>query len=162
MKRNISVGACIVLMLMAAFVSVQITSTYMTNKYESVVYGYSKWSDINSYLDTIESIAGNEAGTNWQNVYSDLSELDAYVRTNYIGEIDEENLNKFVLAGYLYGIEDKYAAYLPEEEYTPETIENDAKYLESILHDNTDSRFKTFSMVVENLTWNAVNEMLNK
>ncbi len=117
MKRKVSVGACIILMIMSAFVAVQITSSYMTNKYESVVYGYSKWSDINSDLDTIEAIAGNDAGTNWQNVYTDLSEVDAYVRTNYVGDIDEENLRDFVLAGYLYGTGDKYAAYMPEEEY---------------------------------------------
>lgn len=117
MKRKVSVSACVVLMLMASFVSIQITSSYMTNKYESVVYGYSKWSDINSDFDTIEKIAGNEAGTNWQNVYSDLSEVDAYVRTNYIGDIDDDNLRDFVIAGYLYGIEDKYAAYIPEEDY---------------------------------------------
>jgi len=117
MKRKISVSACIVLMLMASFVSIQITSSYMTNKYESVVYGYSKWSDINSDFDTIEKVAGNDAGTNWQNVYSDLSEVDAYVRTNYIGDIDDDNLRDYVIAGYLYGLEDKYAAYIPEEEY---------------------------------------------
>lgn len=52
--------------------------------------------------------------------------------------------------------------YLPEEEYTPELLEEDAVYLESILNDTTDSRFKTFSMVVENLTWNTVNELLSK
>lgn len=117
MKRRISIGACVVLMLMTAFVSVQITSSYMSNKYESVVYGYSKWSDINAELDTIEAIAGSEAGTKWQNVYTDLSEVDAYVRSNFIGEIDEDFLKDFVLAGYLFGIGDKHAMYMTADEY---------------------------------------------
>ena len=38
--------------------------------------------------------------------------------------------------------------YLPEEEYTPRLIEEDSKYLESILNEEADSRFKTFSMVL--------------
>ena len=86
--------------------------------------------------------------TSGKNQYSDFPKISIMVKIEPITK-------KFVNVHYC-------VLYLPEEEYTPEVLEEDAKYLESILNDKTDSRFKTFSMVVENLTWNTVNEMLNK
>lgn len=52
--------------------------------------------------------------------------------------------------------------YLPEEEYTDETLKADAEYVENILNDSSDSRFKTFSKVIEDITWNTVNDLLSK
>ncbi len=117
MKRKISVSVCLVLMLISAFVSFQITYTYQTNKYEGTIYGFSKWSEFNSKLDDIEEIAGEGTGTKWQNIYSVLAEVDAYTRAGYIGEINEEHLLDYVMTGYMYGTDDKYAAYMPKSEY---------------------------------------------
>ena len=52
--------------------------------------------------------------------------------------------------------------YLPEEKYTPELLEEDCRYIETILNEETDSRYKTFSTVVEDLVWNTVNDLLSK
>ncbi len=86
--------------------------------------------------------------TSGKNQYSDFPKISIMVKLEPITK-------KFVNVHYC-------VLYLPEEEYTPEILEEDAKYIESILNDKTDSRFKTFSMVAENLTWNTINEMLNK
>ena len=86
--------------------------------------------------------------TSGKNQYSDFPKIGIMVKIEPITK-------KFVNVHYCI-------LYLPEEEYTTETLKEDTLYLDSILNDKTDSRFKTFSMVVENLTWNTVNEMLNK
>lgn len=52
--------------------------------------------------------------------------------------------------------------YLPESSYSDEEIKNDEIYIDSILNDTQDSRFKTFSTVIENLTWSTVNNLFNK
>lgn len=52
--------------------------------------------------------------------------------------------------------------YLPEETYTEESLKEDVQYLESLLKDNKDSRFKTFSSVIEDLTWNTVDSLFSK
>ena len=52
--------------------------------------------------------------------------------------------------------------YLPEEKYTPELLEEDCKYIETILNEETDSRYNTFSTVIEELVWNTVNDLLSK
>lgn len=85
--------------------------------------------------------------TSGKNQYSDFPKIGIMVKIEPITK-------KFVNVHYC-------VLYLPEEEYTPQLIEEDSKYLESILNEETDSRFKTFSMVIENLTWNTVNDMLN-
>ncbi len=86
--------------------------------------------------------------TSGKNQYSDFPKIGIMIKIEPITK-------KFINVHYSI-------LYLPEEEYTPETIKNDSMYLKSILDDKTDSRFKTFSMVVENLTWNTVNEMLDR
>ena len=69
-KRRVSLSVCAVLMLTSAFIAFQITYSYLTNKYEGTIYGFSKWSDFNSRLDDIEDIAGEGTGTKWQNIYN--------------------------------------------------------------------------------------------
>ena len=52
--------------------------------------------------------------------------------------------------------------YLPEETYSDEQISEDSRYIQSILNNPQDSRFNTFSSVVEKLTWNTVDDLLSK
>ena len=52
--------------------------------------------------------------------------------------------------------------YLPEVEYSPELLKEDCRYISTILYDNTDSRYKTFSTVIEELIWNTVDDLSNK
>ena len=86
--------------------------------------------------------------TSGKNQYSDFPKIGMMVKIETITK-------KFVNVHYC-------VLYLPEEEYTPELVEDDSKYIEAILNDEVDSRYNTFSMVVESLTWNTVNDLLNK
>lgn len=86
--------------------------------------------------------------TSGKNQYTDFPKIGMMVKIEPITK-------KFVNVHYC-------VLYLPEEEYTPESLEDDYNHLGSIINDGTDSRFKTFSMVVENLIWNTVNDMLNR
>lgn len=52
--------------------------------------------------------------------YSSLQSLDAYVRDNYYGEINEAELNDGILKGYASGLGDKYSRYLSHDEYIEE------------------------------------------
>ena len=42
-------------------------------------------------------------------MYTRIAEVDSYVRENYVGEIDDEQLMNFLLKGYVNGIGDTYA-----------------------------------------------------
>lgn len=116
-KRRITPAVCVVLMLISAFISFQITYTHLTGKYESTIYGFNKWSDFTSNLDDIEDIAGDGTGTKWQEVYKILAETDAVARASYVNDIDDSKLLEWVMTGYVHGLEDKYAAYMTRSEY---------------------------------------------
>lgn len=45
-----------------------------------------------------------------------LKELDAIARKNYVGEIDDDYLTDYVMAGYMAGLKDKYASYYNKED----------------------------------------------
>lgn len=53
-----------------------------------------------------------------QEFYSKLSEIDNYIRTHYIGEIDEAALIDGMVSGYMQGVGDPYAESLSAEEYS--------------------------------------------
>ncbi len=52
-----------------------------------------------------------------QEFYSKLSEIDTYVRTHYISEIDESRLIEGMVSGYISGVGDPYAEYITADEY---------------------------------------------
>ena len=52
--------------------------------------------------------------------------------------------------------------YLPEENYTDSMIENDSKYVASILNGKIGTRFETFYSKMENLVWSTVEKILDK
>jgi carboxyl-terminal processing protease len=95
-KRIISVGVAIALMIVTAALTFSITMVYSQSKFNARVY----------------NIKEREA------MYQKIAEIDAVVRQNYIGNIDETNLNDYISAGFIAGIGDKYASY-----YTAETYE---------------------------------------
>ena len=45
---------------------------------------------------------------------------------------------------------------------TREEIMNDSNYVENILKDSSDSRFTTFSKVVEDIVWKTVEDLIGK
>ncbi len=49
--------------------------------------------------------------------FEKLSDVDKTVKENYIGKIDDEELESAVIRGYLTGIGDKYSLYMTSSEY---------------------------------------------
>lgn len=86
--------------------------------------------------------------TSGRNHYSDFPKLGIMVKIEPITK-------KIINVHYC-------VLYLPEESYTSELLKEDCKYIEKILNEETDSRYKTFSSVVEELVWNTVNDLLTK
>ena len=86
--------------------------------------------------------------TSGKNQYSDFPKIGIMIKIEPITK-------KFVNVHYC-------VLYLPEEEYTEEMLKEDSAYVEAILNNESDSRFETFCKVIENLTWNTVNDMLSK
>ncbi len=86
--------------------------------------------------------------TSGRNHYSDFPKLGMMVKTEPITK-------KIINVHYC-------VLYLPEEKYTPELLKEDCEYIEKILNEETDSRYKTFSSVVEELVWNTVNDLITK
>ncbi len=115
--KKISLSVCLVLMLIAAFITFQITYVTLTEKYEDVIYDFNKWNEMTSYLDETAKITSLDDNSKWEDIYTTLAEVDRNVRANYIGEIDEDKLLEYIMAGYFYGTGDKYSAYMNKDEY---------------------------------------------
>ncbi|MBO5261767.1 MAG: PDZ domain-containing protein [Clostridia bacterium] len=49
--------------------------------------------------------------------YQKLAYIDYYYRTNYVGKIDNEQLEYMVLNGYIMGIGDRYGGYYTSDEF---------------------------------------------
>lgn len=56
--------------------------------------------------------------------YNTLQTLDSFVKENFYGDIDEDNINDGILKGYVSGLNDKYSRYLTAEEYANEKSDN--------------------------------------
>ena len=96
MSRKIPLSAAIVLILLAALLSFQITYVAMMSKYQNEV----------NMLSASQS------------AYDKLNYVDALYRTNYVGDIDEEQLSDYLIRGYIAGAGDKYASYMTADEFT--------------------------------------------
>ena len=95
MSKKISVGMAIMLMLLAAVLTFQITFVALYNKYEASIDNLTKTMD----------------------AYEKLADIDAYYREYYIGELDDEEISDYVMHGYIAGTGDKYAYYLDREDF---------------------------------------------
>ena len=56
--------------------------------------------------------------------YDELQALDSYVRQNFYGDINENELNDGILKGYVSGLNDRYSRYLSADDYADEKSEN--------------------------------------
>lgn len=99
MNKKISLGITIGLMALAAAVTFIITYNYSLNVFNSKV----------------KSVSEKES------IYVRLSEMDTYIRANYINEIDEDLLNNSIMNGYIMGIDDRFARYYSAEEFAQQT-----------------------------------------
>ncbi len=99
MNKKISLGITIGLMALAAAVTFIITYNFSLEVFNSKV----------------KSVSEKES------IYTKLSEMDKYVRANFISDINEDLLTDSIMKGYAAGLEDRYAQYYSAEEYAQQT-----------------------------------------
>lgn len=102
MNKKISLGAAVSFMAIIAIITFTLTMFFSTNIFNSLV------GDVK----------------NRELLYKKVSEVDALVRQNYDGTIDEDALLESISKGYVNGIDDKYAAYLSADQLKYENDEN--------------------------------------
>ena len=85
MNKKISLGAALALMLIVTAVTFSITMIFSRQTFST----------------TVTNISEREA------MYDKLAEIDSYVRKNYYGTIDENNLNDYLSVGYIAGLSDR-------------------------------------------------------
>lgn len=95
MNKKISLGIAISLVAIGCAITFVLTWTVSLGIY-------------NSKISTSEKYEG---------VYQKLREIDATVTQNYIGTVNDELLESSTINGYISGIGDKYATYIPPSSY---------------------------------------------
>ena len=103
MSRKISLGVAIGIMALIAAATFIITYNYSMKVFNA----------------TVKNVPEKEE------IYAKLSEMDKYVRANYLSEIDEQNLTDSIMQGYVAGLGDPYAVYCTAESYA-EMLQSDA------------------------------------
>lgn len=94
MNKKISLGIAISLIAIGCAITFVLTWTVSLNIYNS-------------------KIANSEK---YEGIYQKLQEMDVTVRNNYIGQIGD-GLETSIINGYVSGIGDKYAVYMPANAY---------------------------------------------
>ncbi len=112
MKKKISLGSgiavCVLAVLLSALITFQLSNAYFTNRHkEELAEAYES-------ADSSDAAGSSDALTER---YKKLLEVDEMFRDLYVKDIDEEELMDGILAGYVYGTGDKYAAYYPADEF---------------------------------------------
>ena len=105
MNKKISLGLALSLIAIAIAVTFILTSFFSLQSFNKKVV------DVNEKAQR----------------YDSLESLDAYVRENYYGDIDEGDLSDGILKGYVSGLDDKYSRYLTEEEYIAEKSDDEGQ-----------------------------------
>lgn len=103
MNKKITLGAAIGIMALIAAATFIITYNYSMKVFNA----------------TVKNVSEKEES------YTKLSEMDKYVRGNYLGEIDEQLLTDSIMNGYVQGIGDQYAVYCTAEQYA-DILQSDA------------------------------------
>ena len=96
MSKKISLGVAATVALIAMAVTFSLTMVISMNMFNS----------------TVSSVKNKERQ------YNKLSEIDRFVRAGEYFTIDEDTLNDRLAAGYMNGINDKYAVYYTAKEYS--------------------------------------------
>ncbi len=95
MNKKISVGMMVTIVILAMTVTFSITMLLAMRLFDS----------------TVSSVKEKE------NMYSKISELDRYVRSNDYYNIDETTLYDMISSGYILGTGDRYARYYTADAY---------------------------------------------
>ena len=88
MNKKISLGLALSLIAIASAVTFILTSFFSLQSFNKKVV------DVNEKSKK----------------YNSLQVLDSYVRENYLGDIDENDLSDGILKGYISGLDDKYSS----------------------------------------------------
>ena len=96
MSKKISLGVAATIALIAMAVTFSLTMVVSMNMFNS----------------TVSSVKNKERQ------YNKLSEIDRFVRANEYFTINEDTLNDTIAAGYMLGINDKYAKYYTAKAYS--------------------------------------------
>ncbi len=102
MKKKITVGTSLIVMLLAVLLTFQLTYSFVGMEYQAKV-------------DTL---------TKTQADFSLLAEADGLIRENFLGKIDDEKIEDGMIKGYISELADDYSVYLTKEEYDRYQKEN--------------------------------------
>lgn len=105
MNKKISLGAAISLMALTAAAAITLTAFFVMNALNVSITDFSQRSAM----------------------FKKLADVDATVRSKYIGNIDETELMDSTIEGYVNGINDKYGAYLDAEDFQKIQLSNEGK-----------------------------------
>ncbi len=124
MKKKISIGATIAIVLLGCLLTFQATYIALQNKFEDRYLGEAVNAINGSTSSTwVNNKGGNKGGAEedansfMNRLTSKLKEVDSLYRAYYIGEMDDEKLIDSVIAGYVAGTGDDYAAYYNTENF---------------------------------------------
>ncbi|MBQ0101282.1 MAG: PDZ domain-containing protein, partial [Firmicutes bacterium] len=90
--------------------------------------------------------------------FDKLRSVDATVRQNYNGEIDEEELQRGLINGYLSGLGDKYYAYMTADEYNTYMNEENGNSVGigiTVIYDNESGNLEVISVIENSPAMNA-------
>ena len=102
MNKKISIGAAISLMALTAAVAITITAFFVMNSLNVSIADFSQRSAM----------------------FKKLADVDAEIRENYIGTIDNTQLIDDTIDGYMKGLGDKYGGYLNADDYKTVAMSN--------------------------------------
>lgn len=97
MNKKISLGVAISLVAIGCAITFVLTWTVSLNIYNAKIGSSEKY----------------------EGVYEKLRQIDTTVRSNYIdiGDLDDDTLENSIINGYITGMGDKYASFMPAESY---------------------------------------------
>ncbi|MBR4959491.1 MAG: S41 family peptidase [Clostridia bacterium] len=119
MAKKISIGSAVAITLLGCLITFQGTYIALYNRYEKKYAADA----ITAVTDSLYAgSGGNEQMQEDANAFLDkamnkLAEVDYLYRNYYIGEMDDEQLLDMVIAGYVAGTGDEYAAYYNAEDF---------------------------------------------
>lgn len=127
MNKKISLGAAISLMALTAAAAITITAFFVMNSLNVSISDFSQRSEM----------------------FKKLSDVDATVRSKYVGTIDETELTDSVIEGYVKGLNDKYGCYLDADDYKSIKLSNEGKSVGIGVNvvKNTDGYIKVVSII---------------
>ena len=95
MNKKLSVGVCISLIAISCTVTFVVTWTFSLGVFNSTIPGVVERDEVSAKI----------------------SEIDSYVRNNYLYEVDEAMLSYGIFSGYISGLDDKNNIYMTADEH---------------------------------------------